>query len=211
MSDAAFWDKIADKYASDPIADQAGYDYTLNRMKSVLTLSDKVFELGAGTGTTAIELAPGVARYLATDISTRMMEIGRQKAEAAGVQNLDFEATTSDDSAFQGAGFDAVLGLNFLHLVPDVERTLAQIHGMLRPGGLLIVKTACLRNAKLVPRILMSAMIPVLALIGKAPSNVQKLSIAQHDALLKVAGFDIEESYTQPGTPPRQFVVARRR
>ena len=51
MTDAAtFWDKIAPKYAKDPINDVASYEYTLGRTLSYLTEDDSVLELGCGTG-----------------------------------------------------------------------------------------------------------------------------------------------------------------
>lgn len=78
-SDARFWDRAARKYAARPIAAPAEYERTLDRTRALLKSSDHVLELGCGTGTTALRLADGVERYLATDISPEMIAIANQK------------------------------------------------------------------------------------------------------------------------------------
>jgi SAM-dependent methyltransferase len=82
-SDARFWDRSSRKYAIGAIADQAGYERTLDRTRALLGPGDKVLELGRGTGTTALRLAGDVQNYLATDISAGMIAIANEK-HAAG-------------------------------------------------------------------------------------------------------------------------------
>ena len=79
-SDARFWNKIAAKYAKSPIRDEAAYRYTLERTRSYLKDGDTVAELGCGTGSTAIELAPAVSRMVATDLSSAMLDVGKERA-----------------------------------------------------------------------------------------------------------------------------------
>jgi ubiquinone/menaquinone biosynthesis C-methylase UbiE len=81
--DARFWDRIARKYARSAIADQAGYERTLERTRALLGPGDRVLELGCGTGTTALRLAGGVQDYVATDLSAGMIAIAKEK-HAAG-------------------------------------------------------------------------------------------------------------------------------
>src|SRR5262245_51026994 len=95
-NDARFWDRIARKYAADKIADVAGYERTLEHTRRHLKASDKVLEFGCGTGTTALKLAPFVARIVATDISSEMIAIAREKASAEGVRNVEFEVAVPD-------------------------------------------------------------------------------------------------------------------
>ena len=68
-SDARFWDRTSRKYAGSKIADQAGYDRTLDRTRALLGPGDQVLELGCGTGTTAFLLAGDVQSYLAGDVN----------------------------------------------------------------------------------------------------------------------------------------------
>ena len=91
MTDAAkFWDRIAEKYARDPIENMDGYLYTVERTRSYLNPSDKALELGCGTGTTALDLAGSVSHLLATDISSNMIKIAQDKAATEGTTNVSF-------------------------------------------------------------------------------------------------------------------------
>ena len=85
-----FWDRVARKYAADPIADMAGYEATLRRVQALLSPDDSVLEVGCGTGTTALRLAAGTRRLLATDVSTQMIAIAREKLAAQVLPHLRF-------------------------------------------------------------------------------------------------------------------------
>ena len=138
VSDARFWDRTSRKYAKAAIADQAGYERTLDRTHTLLGPDKRVLELGCGTGTTALRLAGDVAAYLATDISAAMIAIAEQKRTASPVPGLVFRTETAEALAHEAVQFDTVLGFNYLHLVRDVPGTLRCIHAMLAPGGLFI-------------------------------------------------------------------------
>lgn len=46
---ARFWDRIARKYAADPIADMPGYEATLRRVQGLLSAEMNVLEIGCGS------------------------------------------------------------------------------------------------------------------------------------------------------------------
>jgi ubiquinone/menaquinone biosynthesis C-methylase UbiE len=70
MADPArFWDRRADGYSKRPIKDMESYEKTLDCTRKHLSASDEVLEVGCGTGTTALRLAPVVKQITATDIS----------------------------------------------------------------------------------------------------------------------------------------------
>ena len=79
---ARFWDKVARKYAANAIADIAGYEATLQRVRALLAPDQSVLEIGCGTGTTALRLASATRQMLATDVSTEMIAIAREKLAA---------------------------------------------------------------------------------------------------------------------------------
>ncbi|GAB5445696.1 class I SAM-dependent methyltransferase [Gymnodinialimonas sp.] len=204
-SSKTFWDKAAPKYATSAISDMEGYRATLARTIAHLSPTDRVLELGCGTGSTALELAPNVARITATDISPAMIEIAREKAAKAGANNITFvTGATGDPEITETAPHDAILALNLLHLLPDQAEALAQINGMLKPGGLFISKTACLGE-----RWFFKPLVSVMTLLGKAPFVTHQRVDALRAAILG-AGFEAVEELTQPGTPPRLYMVARR-
>ena len=107
-SDRKFWNKIARKYATSKIGDMASYEYTLARTQSHLLQTDHVLELGCGTGSTALVLAPCVGAYLGTDLSDEMIAIAREKNAHDGVAHLRFD--TFDLGTHQmDQQFDAIL------------------------------------------------------------------------------------------------------
>lgn len=204
MSDAAFWDRAAPKYARDPISDMDGYRHTLGRMREILQPDHRVLEVGCGTGSTALELAPGVASYVATDVSPRMIEIARAKLTPDMPADLRFEVGRA--GTLPPGDFDAVLALNLLHLLPHLESDLRRIHDKLPRGGLFIAKTGLLKEGAWFLR----PMITIMRLLGKAPF-VRRLSESELKGILDSTGFDVIETYRQEGMAPRIFTVGRKR
>lgn len=206
-NNARFWDRIARKYAADPIADMDGYERSLERTRHYLGRDTVAFEFGCGTGTTAIKLAPSVERIVATDISGEMIAIAREKAEAEGCTNATFEVATPDAAPWPDGTFDVALGFNVLHLVAAREVALRSVHRLLKAGGLFISKTPCLKEMRAVIRMA----VPVMQLVGKAP-YVAVFSTEELEHDLTSAGFEIVERarHGSGGRDPRPFLVARR-
>ncbi|MBD3664748.1 class I SAM-dependent methyltransferase [Sulfitobacter aestuariivivens] len=210
MTEAKFWDRIAPKYAQDPIKDQAAYEYTLGRTQSYLGSEDRVLEIGCGTGSTALLIAPGVGAIEGTDISPAMLEVAAERQAEAGVRNAIFSAISAEEAARLPGPFDAVLGFNILHLLANPKAVLRDIHQQLPKGGFLITKTPCIGDPSVgFKRFIFRAMIPVMTLFGKAPSTVQYMTHAEVDKMITDAGFDIVESGNFPAIS--RYVVARKR
>ncbi len=128
---AKFWDKIADKYSKRPVKDTENYEKTLDCTRKHLSASDNVLELGCGTGTTALLLAPSVKQITASDISSRMIEIAREKAATREVENVRFVRGTLFDEDLEKGSFDVVMGFNFLHLLEDIPGAVHRINELL--------------------------------------------------------------------------------
>lgn len=207
--DVRFWDKASRKYAKAKISDQAGSERTLERTRALLRPDDWVLELGCGTGTTALQLAPHVRSYVATDISGQMIAIAEAKTAANPVASLCFCAATAEDMASGHTAFDAVLGFNYLHLVRDPANTLRTIKGLLRPGGLFISKTPCLADMNFIIR---GVLLPCMRTVGLAP-HVSVLGADNLVRLIDAADFEIlaNEGHASKGRDTRPFIVARRR
>lgn len=207
IDDIVFWDRIARKYANAPIRDMAGYERTLDRVRSLLTPTCAVLELGCGTGTTALRLAPDVGRIVATDASREMIEIAKERAVVAGCQNAAFAVAKAGHVEAPDASFDAVLAFNLLHLVPDRGAAFRRIRRLLKPGGLFISKTPALSEMN---RMIRWA-VPVMRLVGKAPS-VGFFSGAELEGEIEHAGFAIVERarHGSGRKDPRAFIVARK-
>lgn len=205
--DARFWDRLARKYAAGKIEDMVGYERTLERTKHYLKATDRALEFGCGTGSTALKLAPHTASYLATDVSSEMITIAREKLAENYVSGLEFAQTTLDTLNAAPDSFDAVLGFNILHLVPNLSEAVRRARSLLKPGGLLITKTACLKDMSVLIRIA----VPVMQAIGKAP-NVSVFTARQLETVIMSAGFEIVEiaRHASKGKDTRPYIVARK-
>jgi len=82
--------------------------------------------------------------------------------------------------------FDAILGLNIVHLIKDIDSGLARIHEMLKPGGLFIHSTATLSNSKLW---FLKPILPLVTLLGFIP-YVKFYRKQQLVKLIEDAGFE---------------------
>ena len=209
MKDAAtFWDKIAPKYAQDPIKDMAAYEYTLERTKSYLGVDDKVLEIGCGTGSTALLVAPHVREIIGADISPGMISIADSKAHAAGIKNAEFRVATARDATKVPEAVDVVLGFNIFHLIHGAEDVFADVFKMLPKGGYFISKTPCLGDKSVgFKRFLFKAMIPPMQWFGKAP-YVHFFTHKEYEDALRFAGFEIVEAGNFPAIS--RYVVARK-
>jgi ubiquinone/menaquinone biosynthesis C-methylase UbiE len=208
VNETRFWDKGARKYAARPLADPEAYARTLERTRHFLKSTDTIVELGCGTGTTALRLAPDVAHMVASDISAEMVAIGREKAAGEGRSNVQFAVATPEAAPWGDASFDAALAFNLLHLIEQRRQALFSIHRILKPGGLFISKTPCLADANPVFRIVA----PAMRLVGAAP-YVAFFSFAALESEIAAAGFEIVERarHGSRRRDARPFLVARKR
>lgn len=203
-TDTAFWDKISRKYAKSPISNMAAYEATLDRVRQYLGAEDSALEIGCGTGSTALLLADRVKSYMGTDVSPGMIEIAEEKRKTSPVDGLEFSVSSADN--IPTGQFDIVLGFNILHLVPNPETTIAKIHEALPDGGMFISKTPCVGK-----RWYLRPLVPLMALVGKAPGTVHFLTVEQCDDMVRSAGFEIVETGLYPPKTPSRFIVARKR
>jgi ubiquinone/menaquinone biosynthesis C-methylase UbiE len=206
-SEARFWDKQAENYARQPIADEAAYRKKLDIARDYFRPDMQVLEFACGTGTTAIAQAPYVKHIRAIDISEKMIGIARKKAEAAGVRNVAFERADIDSFDAPDGSFDAVMGHSILHLVPDRDAVIARVHRLLRPGGVFISNTACLGDTMLRH---MRLIAPMGRLVGLMPLVRVFTSEQLKDSLTR-AGFSVAHEWRLRNGPAAiAFIVARK-
>ncbi|MFC3166308.1 class I SAM-dependent methyltransferase [Ciceribacter thiooxidans] len=196
-----FWNGIAGRYAARPIKDVAAYEAMLADVALRLKPSDRVLELGCGTGGTAIRLSDGVAHWSATDFSSEMIEIARAKP---GGENVNFIVADARH-AFDDGPFDAICAFNLLHLVDDPPATLDRIFTNLKPGGLLITKTWCFADVGLKLR----ALFTLLRAVGKFPVATS-LTVPQLRQAVLNAGFEIADERIFGKYRQNPYIVARK-
>jgi|TARA_R110002124_G_scaffold83890_3_gene219139 ubiquinone/menaquinone biosynthesis C-methylase UbiE len=202
-SSKEFWDKSAQRYAKSRVRDEASYQKKLAITQGYFQPNWSVLEFGCGTGSTALVHAPHVKEILATDISGKMLEIAAQKARDAGVENVRFQQGTLDSLDLEAESFEAVLGLNILHLLEDAEAAIIRAHELLKPGGVFVSSTALVGELMVLWRLL----IPAMQAVGLAPF-VNRFSRQSLVTMLTNAGFSIDYEW-QPDKAS-VFLIARK-
>lgn len=201
---ARFWDKVAKRYSRKPISDEVAYQKKLQVTREYLRPDMEVLEFGCGTGSTAIAHASYVKHILATDISPKMIEIAKDKADADDVENVSFKVATIEALDASDSSFDAVLGLSILHLLEDREAAIAKVHKLLRPGGVFVSNTVCLGDKMKWFRFIG----PIGRVLGLMPLVRIFTRNELQESLIR-AGFEIEYVW-QPDEGHVVFIVARR-
>jgi ubiquinone/menaquinone biosynthesis C-methylase UbiE len=199
-----FWDKIAEKYSKQPIADEAAYQKKLAVTRDYLRPDMEVLEIGCGTGSTAILHAPYVKHIRAIDFSANMIAIAQGKAEAERIDNVTFEQATHEDLDIPDQSLDAVLGLSILHLLRDKEIAIARVYQILKPGGIFVTSTACIGDTMSWFKLIA----PIGRLLGFFPFVAVFTTQSLEDSLTQ-AGFDLDYQW-QPGKDKAVFIVAKK-
>ncbi len=199
-----FWDKIAEKYSKQPIADEAAYQKKLAVTRDYFRPDMDVLEIGCGTGSTAILHAPYVKHIRAIDFSANMIAIARDKTEAENIQNVIFEQATIDDLDIPNQSLDAVLGLSILHLLEDTEGAIARVYKMLKAGGIFVTSTVCIGDNMSWFKLIA----PIGRFLGFFPF-VAVLTTQELTDSLTQAGFELDYQW-QPGKGKAMFIVAKK-
>jgi SAM-dependent methyltransferase len=101
---------------------------------------ERVLELAAGPGDTgfmAAELIGPTGRLVSSDASEQMLEIARSRAQAQGIENVEFAQLQLEWIDLETATVDAILCRWGVMLSVDPGAALQECRRVLRPGGRL--------------------------------------------------------------------------
>ena len=141
-----FWDRAAcgeELYLANQqregYAEQARRRYELEPVIAELAefeaaAGQQVLEIGVGLGADHQRYAEAGARLSGVDLTERAVAHTRRRLELFG---LDSALATGDAEqlAFPADEFDSVYSWGVLHHSPDTPRAVAEVHRVLRPGG----------------------------------------------------------------------------
>ncbi|MCX7634748.1 MAG: class I SAM-dependent methyltransferase [Syntrophales bacterium] len=138
--DETYWGRHAAVY-------DEGVDYVVGRglrTAIVRKLSREkdlghLLECGCGTGFFTKAVAPRAVSVTATDISSAMLAVAKNRLSCFG--NIAFSRVDGERQPFPATSFDTVLIANVVNTVKDPARVLREAHRVLRYGGWIIVVT----------------------------------------------------------------------
>ena len=132
-----FWDKNANRYDRFMRKDRAAYEEMYELIRPVVK-GKTVLELATGTGLIAKHIVTAAAHIEATDASGEMIAEAKRDSRSA---KLYFSVQDMFCLPYAGKSFDVVIVSNALHIVPQPEKALAEIHRVLKDDGVLIAPT----------------------------------------------------------------------
>ena len=118
-------------------AELFGDRFHLHALLALIDPAMTIGDLGCGTGQVSELVAPHVAKVIAVDGSTDMVQAARKRLKSANnvdVRRGDMEALPIDD-----AQLDAAVVALVLHHVPEPARALAEMHRVLKSGGRVLI------------------------------------------------------------------------
>ena len=131
-----FWDKNAGRYDRFMRKDRAAYDEMYELIRPVVR-HKTVLELATGTGLIAKHIVNAAAHIEATDASAEMITEAKRTRSA----KLHFSVQDMFRLPYANQSFNVVIVSNALHIVPQPEKALAEIHRVLKDDGVLIAPT----------------------------------------------------------------------
>lgn len=99
-----------------------------------LRSSARVLDVAAGNGNATLAAARRFATVVSTDYVPELLEAGRRRAEAEGL-DVVFETADAEALPYPAASFDVVLSTFGVMFAPDHRRAADELMRVCRPGG----------------------------------------------------------------------------
>jgi ubiquinone/menaquinone biosynthesis C-methylase UbiE len=99
-----------------------------------LRSTERVLDVAAGNGNATLAAARRFATVTSTDYVPALLERGRRRAEAEGLE-VTFEVADAEALTYPDASFDVVLSSFGVMFAPDHERAAREMFRVCRPGG----------------------------------------------------------------------------
>jgi demethylmenaquinone methyltransferase / 2-methoxy-6-polyprenyl-1,4-benzoquinol methylase len=191
------FDRIAPVYDAMNRAMTAGLDRRWRRetARAAVSPGDRVLDACCGTGDLAVASLRQGGRVTGIDFSERMLERACAKSDAVEWVQGDALALPFDDASFDAA----TVGFGVRNL-DDLERGLAELRRVLRPGGRLAVLEITQPRGLLRPfyRLWFDGLVPLAGKLvpgGSAyaylPASVRRFPAAKEFAqMIQAAGFE---------------------
>lgn len=158
--------------------------------------TDRLLDIGAGAGHTAIAFAPAVRQVIAYDLTPQMLEEVERNAAARGITNLETRLGAAEALPYPDASFELVSCRLTTHHFADLALALSEMARVLKPGGRLIIMDTTVPEDPELDRQINE--IEVL----RDPSHVRNYPASEWQSLVERVGLSVtfmEDSYYDEG------------
>lgn len=151
-------------------------DATLDEVRSAPPLG-VVLDAGAGTGILTIPLAADADRVIALDLSESMLAHLKDRAEKAGVTNIETCVSSIEGADVRPGSVDVIVSSYVLHHLRDRDKDqfVRRAATWLRPGGRLVIADVMVgRGATAEDRAILGD--KALAMLRRGPGGVWRVA-----------------------------------
>jgi 2-polyprenyl-6-hydroxyphenyl methylase/3-demethylubiquinone-9 3-methyltransferase len=196
-NDLTIYDTYADKWWSDDIRwVRTLKNLVPGRLKHFDRLIDwqgkDVLDLGCAGGFMAEALAKRGAQVTGIDPASEAITAARQHATAEGL-DIAYDVGLGEALPYDAAGFDAVVCVDVLEHVTDLQKVMHEVARVLRPGGLFLFDTI---NRNPLAR---------LATITVAEDILRLLPRGTHDPAMFIKPAELRNAMGTAGLVPARF------
>ncbi len=201
-----FWDKQAGGYSDHEehtqLSENKDYITTLKYLKS----DDTVLDYGCATGIISNAIADKVKEVHAIDVSGKMIEIAKQKANELNIDNVHYERALIFDERYQKESFNVILAFRVLHVLENIELVIRRINELLKPGGIFISVSACMGNKKS----FLGMLVLLATKLRIVPLHINVFKLEELQEIITGGGFEILEKERMDDKMPHYCIVARK-
>ena len=198
-----FWDNISKRFSdSNRKMNSPALQTVKQNAGKYFTPTDKILDIGCGPGDITFEIARQTKEVYATDISEGMIGAAKQKAIDKNITNIEFIQTDLFEMKFQSGSFDVITAFNVLQYINVKQNPYDKIYELLKPHGLFISSTPCLRERKSALRFILAGLTTM-----KIVPEILFYKKSELESEIKESGFTISDASDLSKLPER-FIIA---
>lgn len=203
-----FWNRLSTNY--DKNAKDKAYKLIITKSKKYLKAKDIILDFACATGLYSFAFSNKVKEIQAFDLSSKMIYLAKNKEMNIKKGHLFFSQTTLFDEKYKAGSFDTILAFNILLYFEDVEKILNRMSELLKPNGLIITSTACLKEKRTFIGILSSSIIFILKKLNILP-YLRFFKMHKLEETIRTCGFKIIDTDILIDKPATEyFIVAQK-
>ena len=201
-----FWDKQAKDFTDQEQRTKLSENKDFITTLKYLNIGDTVLDYGCATGIISNAIADKVKEIHAIDISSKMIEIAKRKADENHIDNIHYAQATIFDERYQKESFNVILAFRILHMLEDIQTVTHRINELLKPGGFFISVSACMGDKKS----LLGILVFLASKMRIVPLHINMFKLQELQGIITSGGFQIVEYERMNDKVSHYCIVARK-